>query len=328
MQGGRRAETSRTYLYFLVALVLLELLLGYELFVIQNCLKWAPLRRDVSMGVDQTGPARTLLVRQSADVDSEPLAISVLPSDRTQRIKELIEPLLNIPVALQRLKSGGRILKDAQRVSDYSVLKPDAIVWVYQVSVPLVRCPTPGCNCEMKPSRIESHLLRCPALAEKHALLECGYCSPAINAGGADELEAADPDELKVSSLPFDEREFCARVLRAHDAAGAIAICEDAVAACEDEVAACEEAGAAVAEPAAAGRGAAGMPTAVSPPTAEAAAAEVAISAEAAAGERAAALGAGSRGQGSHGGGRRGQERHQEQREAIAARVEAMGSVL
>ena len=33
MQGGRRAETSRTYLYFLVALVLLELLLGYELLV-------------------------------------------------------------------------------------------------------------------------------------------------------------------------------------------------------------------------------------------------------------------------------------------------------
>ena len=275
------------------------------------------------MGVDQTGPARTLLVRQSADVDSQPLAISVLPSDRTQRIKELIEPLLNIPVALQRLKSGGRILKDAQRVSDYSVLKPGAIVWVYQVSVPLVRCPTPGCNCEMKPSRIEAHLQRCPALAEKHALLECGYCSPAINAGGVDELEA---DE--VSSLPFDEREFCARVLRAHAAAGAIAICEDAVAACEDEVAACEEAGGAVAEPATVGRGAAGMPTAVSPPTAEAAAAEVAISAEAAAGERAAAFGAGSRGQGSHGGGRRGQERHQEQREAIAARVEAMGSVL
>ena len=44
--------------------------------------------------------------------------------------------------------------------------------------------------------------------------------------------------------------------------------------------------------------------------------------------ERAAAFGAGSRVQGSHGGGRRGQERHQEQREAIAARVEAMGSVL
>jgi len=33
VQGGRRAETSRTYLYFLVALVLLELLLGYELLV-------------------------------------------------------------------------------------------------------------------------------------------------------------------------------------------------------------------------------------------------------------------------------------------------------
>ena len=291
------------------------------------------------MGVDQTGPARTLLVRQSADVDSQPLAISVLPSDRTQRIKELIEPLLNIPVALQRLKSGGRILKDAQRVSDYSVLKPGAIVWVHQVSVPLVRCPTPGCNCEMKPSRIEAHLLRCPALAEKHALLECGYCSPAINAGGADELEAADPDELEVSSLPFDEREFCARVLQAHAAAGAIAICEDAVAACEDEVAACKEAGGAIAEPAAAGRGAAAVPTAVSPPRAEAGAAEIAISAEAGAAEiatsaeagateRAAELGAGSRGQGSHGGGRRGQERHQEQREAIAARVEAMGSVL
>ena len=280
------------------------------------------------MGVDQTGPARTLLVRQSADVDSEPLAISVLPSDRTQRIKELIEPLLNIPVALQRLKSGGRILKDAQRVSDYSVLKPGAIVWVHQVSVPLVRCPTPGCNCEMKPSRIEAHLLRCPALAEKHALLECGYCSPAINAGGADELEATDPDELEVSSLPFDEREFCARVLQAHAAAGAIAICEDAIAACADEVAGCEEAGGAIAEPATAGRGAAGMPTAVSPPTAEAAGAEVATSAEAGAAERAAALGAGSRGQGSHGSGRRGQERHQEQRDAIAARVEAMRSVL
>ena len=280
------------------------------------------------MGVDETGPARTLLVRQSADVDSQPLAISVLPSDRTQRIKELIEPLMNIPVALQRLKSGGRILKDAQRVSDYSVLKPGAIVWVHQVSVPLVRCPTPGCNCEMKPSRIEAHLQRCPALAEKHALLECGYCSPAINAGGADELEAADPDELEVSSLPFDEREFCARVLRAHAAAGAIAICEDAIAACEDEVAACEEAGGAVAEPATVGRGAAVVPTAVSPPTAEAGAAEIATSAEAGAAERAAALGAGSRGQGSHGGGKRGQERHQEQREAIAARVEAMGSVL
>ena len=274
-------------------------------------------RRDRErMGVDQTGPARTLLVRQSADVDSQPLAILVLPSDRTQRIKELIEPLLNIPVALQRLKSGGRILKDAQRVSDYSVLKPGAIVWVHQVSVPLVRCPTPGCNCEMKPSRIEGHLLRCPALAEKHALLECGYCSPAINAGGADELEAAE-----VSSLPFDEREFCARVLRAHTAAGAIAICED-------EVAACEDAGGSVAEPATAGRGAAVVPTGISPPVAEAGAAEVAISAEAGAAERAAALGAGSRGQGSHGVGRRGQGRHQEQREAIAARVEAMGSVL
>ena len=282
--------------------------------------------------MDQTGPARTLLVRQSADVGSQPLAISVLPSDRTQRIKELIEPLLNIPVALQRLKSSGRILKDAQRVSDYSVLKPGAIVWVHQVSVPLVRCPTPGCNCEMKPSRVEAHLLRCPALAEKHALLECGYCSPAINAGGADELEA------EVSFLPFDEREFCARVLRAHSAAGAIAICGDEVAACEDEVAACEDAGGSVVEPAAAGRGAAVVPTVISPPTAEAGAAEtaisaeagaaeMAISAEAAAAERAAALGAGNRGQGGHGGGRRGQERHQEQREAIAARVEAMGSV-
>ena len=285
------------------------------------------------MGVGQS-PARTLLVRQSADVDSQPLAISVLPSDRTQRIKELIEPLLNIPVALQRLKSCGRILKDAQRVSDYSVLKPGAIVWVHQVSVPLVRCPTPGCNCEMKPSRIEAHLLRCPALAEKHALLECGYCSPAINAGGADELEAAG----QVSSLPFDEREFCARVLRAHIAAGAIAICGDAIAICEDEIAACEDAGGSVAEPATAGQGAAVLPTGISPPAAEAGAAEVAISAkagaaevaisaEAGAAERAAALGAGSRGQESHGGGRRGQGRHQEQREAIAARVEAMSSV-
>ena len=256
------------------------------------------------MGVDETGPARTLLVRESADVDSQPLAISVLPSDRTQRIKELIEPLLNIPVALQRLKSGGRILKDAQRVSDYSVLKPGAIVWVHQVSVPLVRCPTPGCNCEMKPSRIEAHLLRCPALAEKHALLECGYCSPAINAGGADELEAADPDELEVSSLPFDEREFCARVLRAHAAAGAIAICEGAIAACEDEVAATRTRSLPArrrAEPSLSQPrpgGAAAVPTAVSPPTAEAAAAEVATSAEAGDAERAAALGAGSRGHG------------------------------
>ena len=102
----------------------------------------------------------------------------------------------------------------------------------------------------------------------------------------------------------------------------------DAIAACADEVAACKEAGGAIAEPATVGRGAAVVPTAVSPPTAEAAAAEVAISAEAAAAERAAAFGAGSRVQWSHGGGRRGQERHQEQREAIAARVEAMGSVL
>ena len=260
------------------------------------------------MGGDPAGPALTLLVHQSADVDSQPLAISVLPSDRVHRIKELIEPLLNIPVALQKLKSGGRILKDGQRVCDYSVvLKPGASVWVHQIDVPLVRCPTPGCNCEMKPGRIEAHLLRCPALAEKHALLACGYCSPAVNTGGGDELEA----ELD-GAAPFDEREFSARVLRAHAAAGAIAICEEETAICG------EQAGGAVAEPATSGGGGgAVVPTGVSPPTAEAGAA-VSV----------AALGAGRKGQESHGAGRKGQERHQEQREAIAARVEAMGSVL
>jgi len=264
----------------------------------------------LAMGGDPAGPALTLLIHQSADVASQPLVISVLPSDRMQRIKELIEPLLNIPVALQKLKSGGRILKDGQRVCDYSVvLKPGASVWVHQLDVPLVRCPTPGCNCEMKPGRIEAHLLRCPALAEKHALLACGYCSPAVNTGGDDELEA---DLDGVASLPFDEREFSARVLRAHAAAGAIAICLDEIAICE------EEANGAVAELATAGRGGAVVPTGISPPTVEAEAAAAS----------AAALGAGSKGQESHGGGRKGQERHQEQREAIAARVEAMGSVL
>ena len=259
------------------------------------------------MGGDPAGPALTLLVHQSADVDSQPLVISVLPSDRAQRIKELIEPLLNIPVALQKLKSGGRILKDGQRVCDYSVvLKPGASVWVHQIDVPLVRCPTPGCNCEMKPGRIEAHLLRCPALAEKHALLACGYCSPAVNTGGGDELEA----ELD-GAAPFDEREFSARVLRAHAAAGAIAICEEETAVCG------EQAGGAVAESATSGKGGAVVPTGVSPPTAEAGAAV-----------STAALGAGSKGQESHGAGRKGQERHQEQREAIAACVEAMGSVL
>ena len=265
------------------------------------------------MGGDPAGPALTLLVHQSADIHSQPLVISVLPSDRTLRIKELIEPLLNIPVALQKLKSGGRILKDGQRVCDYSVLKPGTSVWVHQIDEPLVRCPTPGCNCEMKPGRIEAHLLRCPALAEKNALLACGYCSPAVNTGGGDELET---DLDGVASLPFDEREFSARVLRAHAAAGAIAICEDEIAVCE------EEAGGAVAEPATAGRGGAVVPTGVSPPTVEAGAA-------ASAAASAAALGAGSiKGQEGHGAGRKGQERHQEQREAIAARVEAMGSVL
>ena len=53
-----------------------------------------------AMGGDPAGPALTLLVHQSADIDSRPLVISVLPSDRTLRIKELIEPLLSIPVAL------------------------------------------------------------------------------------------------------------------------------------------------------------------------------------------------------------------------------------
>ena len=265
-----------------------------------------------AMGGDPAGPALTLLVHQSADIDSRPLVISVLPSDRTLRIKELIEPLLSIPVALQKLKSGGRILKDGQRVCDYSVLKPGASVWVHQIDEPLVRCPTPGCNCEMKPGRIEAHLLRCPALAEKHALLACGYCSPAVNTGGGDELET---DLDGVASLPLDEREFSARVLRAHAAAGAIAICEDEIAVCE------VEAGGAVAEPATAGQGGAVVPTGVSPPTVEAGAA-------ASAAASAAALGAGSKGQEGHGAGRKGQERHQEQREAIAARVEAMGSVL